>query len=400
MKNGALVCSMLVLAGCASSSVSDRAPAYRDGLGPDLRVFSDADCLPPAGPVVRGGLGLGGTLLKGVASLAMQSFGQWLVELGSPEIETAYGTHAGLFWGEDEKTPELNRDLRCIYIVRDGFQSKGFDSKAPEAIRKTWARLGVTGTPSFYAMVRLDPAEDNSQNFKATLLDFTVQRYARMGAEDGRDYVVSLEFAIPSGGRTYKVSNNGEITLDPAGPFARGIFPLRGAQQGVYMGAAELKGVESGWMVNPPRTDGSGRRPVNLYVDVVELKRGNPFIADLGRFLKSSAVADAAGNEALKLTQGGERERQDVAAGIAQEKVERGLAHTLEDKLLDLNAAMASTTTSKSALLNATQAVEDALADIDGQKRKAPWLSTPSPDATVTEAKTVVARARVRLTTP
>lgn len=344
----------------------------------------------------RGRLGLAGELVKGVAGLAVKSFGRFLEEVGSPEIETAYGIHADMFFDDQSEPPVLNPGLRCLYIVRDGFQTRGFDPQTPDDLRKTWERLGLTGTPSLYARARLDPAEDGTDHFKATFLDFTVQRFARTGAEAGRDYVMFLEFVLPSSGRQYRVNDKGEIAFEPTGPFARGGVALRGAQRGIYLRTAELKGVETGWMTGPPTQEGAGRRPINLYVDVVELKRGNPFIADLGRFLQSAPIAEAAGEEALQVVNQDERERADVAAGVAAEKAERSLVHELEGKILDLKAALADADTSASSLLSRTQDTEDAAADIEFQRRQKGWRSA-WPEQMLGDARTLTGQARSRL---
>ncbi|HMR67476.1 MAG TPA: hypothetical protein PKE64_25975, partial [Anaerolineae bacterium] len=51
------------------------------------------------------------------------------------------------------------------------------------------------------------------------------------------------------------------------------------------------------WPEGPPLENAIEGLPVNIYVDVVELKRGNPFLADFGRFLQSPPIASAAEDE-------------------------------------------------------------------------------------------------------
>lgn len=388
--------ALFALGGCASSSVRERPSDFRDGLGPDLRIFSDNLCLSDA-PVVRGGaLDLAADVVKGVAGLAVKSFGRFLEEVGSPEIETATGIHAALYFDDVSDPPVLNPDLRCLYIVRDGFELNGFSSGTPTALRTTWERLGLTGTPSLYVMARLDPAIDGTDYFKASILDFTVQRFARAGAESRRDYVVFFEFVLPSGGRQYRVNDQGEITFEPSGPFARGGVPLRGVQKDVYLDSAELKGVETGWMTGPPRVEGAGQRPVNLYVDVVELKRGNPFMADLGRFLQSPPIANAAGEVAEELVRQTEREDQVIAADIAAEKTELALVQKLELEMLSLRGALADAETDSRPLLMASQEVEEAVSAIEFHKRQKGWRSV-SPDTMTAAAKTLAGAARARV---
>lgn len=396
MKTAAVFCAVAALAGCASSSVRRPVPTYRDGLGPDLRIYTDDVCLAGL-PVTRSGLGLAGELVKGVASLAMKSFGRFLEEVGSPEIETASGVHPDLYFDDKADPPVINPKLRCIYIVRDGFEQKGFSSAAPQEMRQTWERLKLTGTPSFYMMMRLDLADDGSDVFRGTVLELGVDRFSRVGAENARDYVVSVEMGMPSTSRSYTVNDKGEIILNAAGPFTHGGVALRGIQHGAYLGAAELKGVETGWMSAPQRpTNTKNRQPINIYVDVVELKRGNAFIADLGRFLQSSAVTDAAGQQALTAVNSGERDKAQAAAAVDAEKAEIALVHALEGKQLALRTEMADKTSTPARLLTAIQGAEDAVSNIDFQKRSKGWRS-PYPDALIKDIAEQTVEARVKL---
>lgn len=401
MVRTAVVCSLAALAaGCASSSVRERPSDARPGLGPDLRVFADDKCIPNT-PVVRATPpgGLASQLVSGVASLAVKSFGRFLEEAGSPEIETASGIRADFFYDSVVSPQVLNPSLRCLYIVRDGFESKSFDASTPPDLKATWQRLGLTGTPSLYAMVQLDPASDDTAVFKATMLDFTVQRYARVGAEATRDVVVFLEFNAPSGGRQYKVTPQGDIQFDPVGPFARGGMALRGVTKGPYMRKADLQGVESGWMTNPAPKANAGRYATNLYVDVVELKHGNPFIADLGRFLQSAPIADAAGAEAARAVDTTKREQDKIAASVDASKAERTLAHALESKNLALRTALASTDTAAADLLAAAQAAEDAASDVQLQKRQKGWTQDDwkNIEPMLSDAATLSVQARARI---
>ncbi len=384
----------MLLAGCASSSVRERPSDFRPGLGPDLRIFTDNACLAGAPRATRG-LGLAGELVKGVASLAMKSFGRFLEETGSPEIETATGVHAALFLQAQRRPPELNENLRCLYIVRDGFQSRGFDPRAPEAMVDDWSRLGLTGTPSLYMKARLDPAIDGSSYFSATALDFSVSRFARPGAEGSRDLVVVLEFVIPSGGRQYRVNPKGEIVFDPVGPFARGAFALRGVDNGSYLSGADLKGVETGWMTMPSSLPEVGELPVNLYVDVVEMKQGNPFIADLGRFLQSPPIANAAADEAYTLFDQRGREQADTQEAIELERTERRLVYALEQVLLELRQTLANSDASRRDLLAAAQKGESASDDISFQRRSKGWRST-YPEALLSDVSALSGRARAQ----
>lgn len=394
-----LLSALATLSACASSSPRRPVPEFRNGLGPDLRVFSDSTCLSE-GAVRSGALGSLGVLIKGVAGIAVKSFGRFLEEAGSPEIETASSVHPSLFFEtsvtERNPAPELNPDLRCLYIVRDGFQLSGVDAKAPPQIAAAWRRLGVTSTPSMYAMIRFDPAEDGSGHFKGSLLDFTVQRFARPGAEEGRDLVIILEFVVPSGGRQYRVTPQGDIIADPIGPFARGSLLLPGSHAGEYLGAPDLKGMETGWMTAPTPRPGDGQRAVNVYVDVVEMKKGNPFLADIGRFLQSDAMGRAVSEDVESALNPEETEARQAAETVAARVAQLKLVQALELSTLEARETLADASSRTSERVGAAQALERDIQAIEMRRLQAGWRGD-YPAAALTAASDLAARLR---TTP
>lgn len=120
---------MVALAACAATSVRERPTGFRYGLGPDLRVFADNKCLP-AGAEARS-LDFAGQVLTGVAGLAVQSFGRFLQEVGAPDTETSSGVVSVHFLNTAIQPAAFNDEMRCIYVVRDGFQSKEYDPLVP-----------------------------------------------------------------------------------------------------------------------------------------------------------------------------------------------------------------------------------------------------------------------------
>ncbi|MEZ6030750.1 MAG: hypothetical protein R3C46_13485 [Hyphomonadaceae bacterium] len=402
MKHSVIGLSVVALAACASTSVRERPFGFRYGLGPDLRVFTSNACLEADQADARS-LDFIGEVITGTASLAVKSFGRFLEEVGAPETETASGVASSFYLDTRSEPPSFNNGMRCIYVVRDGFQSKEFDRDAPDDLKKMWTDLELTGTPSLFAVVRLDPAVDETDSvsnyFKATLLEFTAQRFARPGAESGRDYILTLEFVLPGSGRRYTVSDNGEFVYPPSGPFATGGFPLRGVTEGEYLRRADLKGLESGWLQGPPLENAIEGLPVNIYVDVVELKRGNPFLADFGRFLQSPPIASAAEDEITNmLDEDGRRQRRTESA-VQAEREERRLVNALEEQSLAINDVLADTDSSPSQILAAVHDAEGAIADIQLRKREDGWQST-WPEALLSSVQAKANEGRQRIASP
>lgn len=397
LKRSGVVLSVFALAACAATSVRERPTGFRYGLGPDLRVFADDQCLPFS-PEARS-LGFAGEVLTGVAGLAVQSFGRFLQEVGAPDTETASGVASVHFFNTENDPPSFNEAMRCIYVVRDGFQSREFDQAAPEDLRAIWTRLGLTGTPSLFALVRIDQAQTHdavSNHYKATLLEFTAQRFSRPGAEGSRDYILTLEFVIPGGGRKYTFGEGGDFEFSPSGPFATGGFPLRGVPQGEYMREADLKGLETGWMAGPSLENLTDGLPVNIYVDVVELKRGNPFLADLGRFLQSPPIVDAATDEVSDMLDERGRREANAEAAVETARAERTLVNALEEESLEITEVLADEDSTNSEILAAVHSAEGAIADIELRRREKGWRSD-WPEASLAAVKTKAAEGRERI---
>ena len=384
--------SLAVLSACAATSVRERPTGFRHGLGPDLRIFADDQCLPVS--MEARSLDFLGEVVTGLTGLAVKSFGRFLEEVGAPDIETASGVLSAHFINTASEPVSFNDTMRCLYVVRDGFQSDRFDPKAPAELKAIWTRLGLGGTPSLFALVRLDQAEANgapSNHYRASLLEFSAQRFARPGAEGARDYILTLEFVTPGAGRRYTVGDAGEFILPPAGPFATGGFPLRGVSEGQYLREADLKGLETGWMTGPPLETASSGLPVNIYVDVLELKRGNPFLADIGRFLQSPPIVTAAEGEVSAALDETARRQAETQAYATAARTQRGLAQALEEASLDLAARLADPDASPGQLLSAVHGAENAISDIELYRRANGWQS----DGAGVTAQIEALRARV-----
>jgi len=388
-----------MLSACAATSVRERPTGFRHGLGPDLRIFADDQCLPVS--MEARSLDFLGEVVTGLTGLAVKSFGRFLEEAGAPDIETASGVLSAHFINTASEPVSFNDAMRCLYVVRDGFQSDSFDPKAPAELKAIWTRLGLSGTPSLFALVRIDQAEANgvlSNHYRASLLEFSAQRFARPGAEGARDYIITLEFITPGAGRRYTVGEAGEFILAPAGPFATGGFPLRGVSEGQYLREGDLKGLETGWMTGPPLETASSGLPVNISVDVLELKRGNPFLADIGRFLQSPPIVKAAEGEVAAAIDETARREADAQAFATAARTQRGLAQALEEESLSLAGRLADPDASAAELLSAVHRAENAISDIELYRRANGWQSDGAGVTARIEAlKVRVAEARRRL---
>jgi len=271
-----LLSAVLACSGCASSSVTGGGAVRTDGLGSDLRVFLDRKCLPEPIAGIRGfGAVTLGEIAVGAGKVAFNSFGRFLEEAGQPDINVSSGLASGFFYSSGETESEyarLNEEVRCVHIVRSGFGGTAgeIDENAP------YAHLNLTSEPSFYALIRLDPAEDKSAHFRGYLEYAVTNRFERPGGELSRDISIALGFGLPASGA-------GEN-------FSIGVIQLPGVQRGKVLGKASSKGLETGWLSTPPIEFSGEQVAFNLYVDVSESKRGNPFLADLGRVLQSDPV--------------------------------------------------------------------------------------------------------------
>lgn len=389
----------VLASGCATSDFGERSGERKEGLGPDLRVFADDACADPDEIAGEKSLDFGGTVVAGLAKSALKSFGTFLKQVGSPEVETATGIRSGLFFAAKTAStgdkPALNPNLRCLYIVRDGFDTAGFDNAAPPALLEKWKELKLTGTPSLYAVMKLEPASDGSAFFRGTITDFTVQRFARSGGEGTRDVAIFVEFISTSNGRIYSIGGDGSLALaaaaDGSGPFAHGNVNFAAVEKGQYLDADRLNGLETGWMPYAQRAEDGGQRAVNIYIDVVEMKRGNPFIADVGRFLSGEDMG------AKLETEIGNALNKDKTAGvnaaIEQEQTELGLVHAVEDAAFDLSELLKDPTAEPASVRTKRRALETATENLNIQRRRAGWISA-YPGATLSQAESVLSKAK------
>lgn len=363
------LCASLTLVGCASTSVTGGSATRTDGLGADLRVFLDDTCLPPeldsAGAI--GPFGFGATTLGeiavGAGEIAFQSFGRFLEEAGQPNVHTSTGITSALFYSgnpSDIGFGDLNRNIQCVHVVRGGFEpgNANFDDSVP------YAHLGLTSKPSLYAAMRLEPTGDRSAFFRGDLLHVEANSFEHPGGERTRDIAITFDFGSPLDG--------------PGISFASSVLQLPGIEIGREMGEIETNGLVTVWMGTPPRADNTEQLAFNLQVSVVESKRGNPFLADIGRLLQSEPVVASVSQDIAEVVTGDRtRQRREADFEFAQRADERALRRNLEDAVQKLEDILEDEFSDDRARVYAIRETEDIIATVERQQAAEGWISRP-----------------------
>ena len=382
------------LSGCLTRSINTRPPVVSDGMGSDLRVMLDDTCLPQdtRGPGDRT-LGFGQELALQAGMLAFDSVGAWLQQMGAPKIDRSTGVVSGkLFTSPDMM--EFNREVACVHVIREGFDPSGpaFGNAPPEFLAE-WNRLGLVSRPSFYAEIRLVPDEEQSGYFSGELLKVVSNDFERQARYDSRDYLLVLDFERPEP-RTYvQFTPEGAVEFHDASGFARGVFKFPELKRGQYISGAAAAGLETGWM--PLDYSGVDRDSgiFNLFVDVLELKRGDPLLSDVGSLLRSNAV-QAAAEEELRKQIDKDGAREDKEEERTDELLrQRTLERSLRRAVLDLRRTLAQDGLTSDYLIPAQDDVEDALFDIE---RVLNWRG-PKPMDQIDAANELLEEAELRL---
>ncbi len=336
LRSVTLFCAALALSACASVNGNGaRSSKGGGGLGSDLRIFLDDSCLPAEKTAEYSVRGLGdlegvagvfGDIAVGIGGIAFKSFGALLEEAGSPRTSGTTGVATDMFFADGlagSDTREMNRKVRCVHVVRDGFASRPALSSVPDEFGSVWTDLGLTSEPSLYALIELEPASDRSAHFRGRLTRLLLNRNELAGLEGGtRDMMLFLEFSSPTAGATVTEDELGNKFVQPGGPFAVGMIPLPGVEKGRIQTTRELKGVQTSWMSSPAAGEKDGDFPFNLHIDVVEMKRGNPMMADIGRMLQSEAIVSRVEDEVAYAINPEPRRRQQSDTVFEQRRAQ------------------------------------------------------------------------------
>lgn len=393
---GALFVVSTLPTACLSRSINTRPAVVSDGMGSDLRIMLNDSCMPEPEPDRRPDdrtLGFGQELALQAGMLVFDSVGAWLQQMGAPKIDRSTGIVSGKLFTSPDMT-EFNRNAGCVHVIRSGFDPSGpAFGNAPSEFLADWQRLGLVSRPTFYAQIRLVPDEERSGFFTGELLKVVANDFEREARYDSRDYLLVLDFERPEP-RTYvQFTPDGAVEFQDASGFARGVFKFPSLRRGEYISGAAAAGLETGWM--PLDYSGVDRDSgiFNLFVDVLELKRGDPLLSDIGSLLRSSAVQSAA-EEELRKKIDKEGTRSDEEEERTDDLVaQRGLVRALERATLDMRRTLAQEALSSDDLIPARDDLEDALFDVE---RRQNWRGPPPSDE-VSAAKDLLDEADQRL---
>jgi hypothetical protein len=342
MRLAALGLGLVSLAGCASSGGASFGPTQiMGGDNGDLRVFVNHRCTAAVEleelrqKYVRPDSrfqGLAIDILAQVGALAFKSFGSFLHKAGEASFTQSLGSTGGYFYaasrtGESSSSRNVSPDMRCIYVVRDGFalQSSKFAASAPEDLQKMWGELGLSKTPDLFAVLHLETTSDaelmtllpqylnyisaagegaaplqlspTAPYFRAKLDRLYVREFQdAQSASSYRDLAIVLNYDLPASGAKFGADAGDRGTPETArvgsGILAAGGIRLPGIEKGDYRADA-LVGLQTGWMRMPAlrqQGEDNPRAAIDLSVYVVESAPGNPFLQSVGDYLSGETV--------------------------------------------------------------------------------------------------------------
>lgn len=332
MKSTTSLGCLLALASCTSAPPPSSPNAFLGGEAGDLRVLLDDRC-PQAHPIPvapdRGGPesgleeyaalpGLALDMLSNIGGIAFESFGNYLKRAGQEDITRSVGANGGLFYtspGSGDVT--INPDLRCMYIVRNGYgpQSQPFAETAAPDLKDMWTRLNLTRTPDLFAVAYIETSGDigggtliasggdladtgapafwnpaiSPPYFRLKLDRLYVNRFQSIGAAPSRDLALIVNYGLAATRTVVKAEGPDAGVPELATKFAVGGIRLAGARPGDYRGAA-LTALQSAWMPVPGVKPYDPRATVDVVAYVVEFAPGNPMLEEIGEYLAGPDV--------------------------------------------------------------------------------------------------------------
>lgn len=334
-RNAAIGVALTVgLTGCASTGAQTPRDQFVGGAAGDLRVLMDDKC-PQAYPVAAmpdrgspesgdtpysGFAGLGLDMLANIGGIAFQSFGTYLKQAGEASVTRSVGANGGLFYTRPEGNTAVtfNPDMRCLYLVRNGFapQAPSFGGNAADDLKQTWARLGLTQAPDLFAQLFLESSGDigggamlemegdgeagtdmpafwnpavSPPYFRLKLDRLYVGNFQAAAATPTRDLALIFNYGSAAA-RTVVVADGANAGApELSTKFAVGGIRLAGARAGDYKGAS-LTALQSAWMPVPGVKSYDPRATFDLAAYVVEFAPGNPMLEDIGEYLAGADV--------------------------------------------------------------------------------------------------------------
>lgn len=338
MKLLTILGSALAISGCASAPPVTPNDAFLGGETGDLRLLFDDVCpqahpsaaLPDRSSPDKGFEDfaelprLAINMLANVGGIAFKSFGSYLKQAGHENVTRSVGANGGLFYSSPSngQNVTINPDLRCMYLVRNGFalSTPQFDAKAPEDLRQTWARLGLTHTPDLFAMLYVQTSGDigggalistdggggdddfaapafwnaaiSPPFFRLKLDRLYISRFQSMSAQPSRDLALIFNYGLAATRTVVTAEGRNAGVPELATKFAVGGVRLSGAQPGDYKGA-NLTALQSAWMPVPGVKNYDPRATVDVVAYVTEFAPGNPMLEEIGEYLAGQEVREA-----------------------------------------------------------------------------------------------------------
>ena len=385
---------------CSSTSVNANPPVRSEGIGSDLRVFFDSKCIEDETQetddknTTRAISPLLAELAVGGGTLVFETIGRAIQDAAATKIDQSTALSSGYLF---TKEGAFNRDIACVHVVREGFESQKNDTHDVDPIfLKTWSEdLKLLSTPSFYALIVLEVSARDPRNMRGTLERLYVSRFERKARRGERDYLLSIEFEKPQAQGQVLFTDAGTLQINKTGPFARGVFRLPGIEKNRTFQSAELEGLETGWMpLTNLADDRSGA--FNMYVDVIELKRGDPVLADLAALLRKKEVVEAATSEITDLVDPIAKDRRKATLVYEARETERALVSKLQAEIRELASVLNEPQSTSEALQAAIDEIDEAIFQVERQEATTQWRSE-SPEGALNEARELLVRAREKI---
>lgn len=325
--------SLLLLTGCATTA-PPKAGDVLGGEAGDLRILLDDRCPhaypPPVQPDrndptkgiedVAALPGLALDMLANIGGIAFESFGAYLKRAGQADFTRTVGANGGLFYTSpgSGRDVTINPALRCIYIVRNGFDpdSEAFGKSTPPDLRQTWSRLNLTRTPDLFAELHLETSGDigggamisstggadsdfnapafwnpavSPPYFRLKLDRLYLTNFQSMSASPSRDLALIFNYGLAATKTVVTTEGANAGVPELATKFAVGGIRLSGARPGDYKGAS-LTALQSAWMPVPGVKPYDPRATVDIVGYVVEFAPGNPMLEEIGEYLAGPDV--------------------------------------------------------------------------------------------------------------
>jgi hypothetical protein len=372
-------------------------------LGSDLRVFFDDSCLPPAGPVDDGPSTRSTDLLVNLALKAgttlFETFGRMIHEAAATKADRSIAMRGGFMFAANGKSVEFNRKVGCIHLVRGALVggSRDFGIADPK-LAEQWRKLGLKQRPSLYALVRMMPTPESPQYLRGELLRFVVTNFERNATKGERDYLLVFEYQQPRPDAYVAQNDDGSFVYNlDTKAFAHGAFKLTRIKENVLLDETSLVGLDTGLLPIMAKGGEKDLGAFNLFVDLIEFKRGDPQLADLAAVLRDPQVVNSAQSAIKRAVDPESAGREDAKADYTAMAAERGVIKTLEEKTRDMRELVSASNAAKDALIDARDELDEAAFAVRRRRDENGWASAERPEEKLAEADELIRQADARI---